>query len=182
MQTRILGQGLTVSAIGLGCMGMTHGYGPAADTGEMITLIRSAVDRGVTLFDIAQVYGPFANEELVGQALAPVHDRVVIATKFGLRIDEQGAQVQDSRPEQIRGGVEGSLRRLRPRHHQAGAACREPRRRGPRPEPRRAQAARRGWTCDGDRGRPLPARARGADAQPSSGSPRAPATPGMRTP
>jgi aryl-alcohol dehydrogenase-like predicted oxidoreductase len=113
MQTRSLGQGLAVSAIGLGCMGMTHGYGPAADTGEMIRLIRSAVDRGVTLFDTAQVYGPFANEELVGEALAPVRDRVVIATKFGLRIDEQGAQIQDSRPEQIRDSVEGSLRRLR---------------------------------------------------------------------
>lgn len=113
MQTRTLGQGLTVSALGLGCMGMTHGYGPPADTGEMIKLIRSAVDRGVTLFDTAQVYGPFTNEELVGEALAPVRDRVVIATKFGLRIDDHGAQVQDSRPEQIRDGVEGSLRRLR---------------------------------------------------------------------
>jgi aryl-alcohol dehydrogenase-like predicted oxidoreductase len=113
MQTRTLGQGLAVSAIGLGCMGMTHGYGPAADAGEMVRLIRSAVDRGVTLFDTAQVYGPFANEELVGEALAPVRDRVVIATKFGLRIDEQGAQVQDSRPDEIRDSVEGSLRRLR---------------------------------------------------------------------
>jgi aryl-alcohol dehydrogenase-like predicted oxidoreductase len=113
MQTRTLGQGLTVSALGLGCMGMTHGYGPPADTGEMIKLIRSAVDRGVTLFDTAQVYGPFTNEELVGEALAPVRHRVVIATKFGLRIDDHGAQVQDSRPEQIRDGVEGSLRRLR---------------------------------------------------------------------
>lgn len=113
MQTRTLGQGLTVSAIGLGCMGMTHGYGPAADTGEMTRLIHAAVDRGITLFDTAQVYGPFANEELIGEALAPVRDQVVIATKFGLRVDEQGAQVQDSRPEQIRDSVEGSLRRLR---------------------------------------------------------------------
>jgi len=113
MDTRTLGQGLRVSAIGLGCMGMTHGYGPAADRGEMITLIRSAVDRGVTLFDTAQVYGPFDNEELVGEALEPVRDRVVIATKFGLRVDGQGRQVQDSRPDEIRGSVEGSLRRLR---------------------------------------------------------------------
>jgi len=113
MDTRTLGQGLRVSAIGLGCMGMTHGYGPAADRGEMIALIRSAVDRGVTLFDTAQVYGPFDNEELVGEALEPVRDRVVIATKFGLRVDGQGRQVQDSRPDEIRASVEGSLRRLR---------------------------------------------------------------------
>lgn len=113
MQARTLGQGLEVSAIGLGCMGMTHGYGPAAEKGAMVALIRDAVDRGVTLFDTAQAYGPFVNEELVGEALAPVRDQVVIATKFGLRVDQHGAQIQDSRPEEIRASVEGSLRRLR---------------------------------------------------------------------
>src|SRR6266576_2787587 len=82
MQKRTLGQ-LEVSALGLGCMGMSFGLGPAADEGEMITLIRAAVDRGVTFFDTAQVYGPYTNEELVGKALAPMRDRVVIATKFG---------------------------------------------------------------------------------------------------
>ena len=90
MQTRKLGKSdLEVSAIGLGCMGMSFGYGPAKDRQEMIALIRAAVDRGVTFFDTAEVYGPFTNEELVGEALAPVRDRVVIATKFGFKIDAE---------------------------------------------------------------------------------------------
>jgi aryl-alcohol dehydrogenase-like predicted oxidoreductase len=113
VQKRKLGRsGLEVSAIGLGCMGMSSGYGPAADKSEMISLLRTAVDRGVTLFDTAEVYGPFANEELVGEALAPLRDRVVIATKFGIKI-EAGQQLVDSRPEVIRRSAEGSLKRLR---------------------------------------------------------------------
>ncbi len=115
MEKRTLGRsGLEVSALGLGCMGMSHGYGPPRDRSEMISLIRAAVDRGVTLFDTAEVYGPFINEELVGEALAPVRDRVVIATKFGFRIGPDGQQSGvDSRPEHIRAVVEASLRRLR---------------------------------------------------------------------
>lgn len=106
--------GPTVSAIGLGCMGMSHGYGTPRDRGEMIALLRAAVDRGVTLFDTAEVYGPFTNEELVGEGLAPVRDRVVIATKFGFKIGPRGVQEGvDSRPERIREAVEGSLKRLR---------------------------------------------------------------------
>ncbi|HEV7768498.1 MAG TPA: aldo/keto reductase [Thermoanaerobaculia bacterium] len=114
MQTRKLGT-LEVSAPGLGCMGMSFGLGPAADEREMITLIRTAVERGVTLFDTAQVYGPYTNEELVGKALEPMRDRVVIATKFGFDFDESGKQLPglNSRPESIRRTVEGSLRRLR---------------------------------------------------------------------
>ncbi|HUR55210.1 MAG TPA: aldo/keto reductase [Gemmataceae bacterium] len=114
MQTRKLGAGdLEVSALGLGCMGLSSGYGPAVDREAGIALIRSAVDLGVTFFDTAEVYGPFANEELVGEALAPVRDRVVIATKFGFKI-EHGKQVGlDSRPEHIRGVVDASLKRLR---------------------------------------------------------------------
>jgi aryl-alcohol dehydrogenase-like predicted oxidoreductase len=114
MQKRKLGQ-LEVSALGLGCMGMSFGLGPAADEGEMITLIRAAVDRGVTFFDTAQVYGPYTNEKLVGEALAPVRDRVVIATKFGFQFDENGKQIPgvvNSQPENIRRTVEGSLQRL----------------------------------------------------------------------
>jgi aryl-alcohol dehydrogenase-like predicted oxidoreductase len=114
--TRTLGQGLEVSAIGLGCMGMSQSYGVIPAKADMIPVIRAAVDRGITLFDTAQIYGPFVNEELVGEALAPVRDRVVIATKFGLGVDEEGQQVQDSRPETIRKGVEESLRRLRTDH------------------------------------------------------------------
>jgi len=113
MQTRTLGDGLEVSAIGLGCMGMSFGYGPAADTQEMVSLIRTAVERGVTFFDTAQVYGPFANEELVGEALAPVRDQVVIATKFGWELSTGENRGLDSRPETITSSVEGSLRRLR---------------------------------------------------------------------
>jgi aryl-alcohol dehydrogenase-like predicted oxidoreductase len=113
VQKRKLGRsGLEVSAIGLGCMGMSHGYGPAADRSEMIALLRTAVDRDVTFFDTAEVYGPFANEELVGEALAPLRERVVIATKFGLKI-EGGQQLVDSRPEVVRRSAEGSLKRLR---------------------------------------------------------------------
>ncbi len=115
MQKRNLGKSnLEVSAIGLGCMGMSHGYGPAGDKQEMISLLRTAVERGVTFFDTAEVYGPFANEELVGEALSPLHGQVLIATKFGIKIDpSSGQQVVDSRPEHVRQSAEGSLKRLR---------------------------------------------------------------------
>jgi len=116
MQKRVLGQSkLEVSALGLGCMGMSFGYGPAADKQEMISLIRTAVDHGVTFFDTAEVYGPFTNEELVGEALASVRGQVVIATKFGHDIDPETGKARgmDSRPEQIRRVAEASLRRLR---------------------------------------------------------------------
>jgi aryl-alcohol dehydrogenase-like predicted oxidoreductase len=117
MQKRKLGKSnLEVSAIGLGCMGMSFGYGPAADKKEMISLIRSAVERGVTFFDTAEVYGPFANEELVGEALAPLRDQVVIATKFGFKPDPNGGprwSGLDSRPEHIKEVVEASLKRLK---------------------------------------------------------------------
>jgi aryl-alcohol dehydrogenase-like predicted oxidoreductase len=114
MQKRTLGNSnLEVSAIGYGCMGLNFGYGPAADTQEAISLIRSAVERGVTFFDTAQVYGPFTNEELVGEALAPFRERVVIATKFGFEIDPDGQQHGlNSRPEYIKQMTEGSLKRL----------------------------------------------------------------------
>jgi len=115
MQKRKLGKsGLEVSALGLGCMGMSYAYGVTPDKQEMISLLRAAVDRGVTFFDTAEVYGPFTNEELVGEALVPVRDRVVIATKFGFKISAEGKQVGvDSRPEHIREVAEASLRRLR---------------------------------------------------------------------
>jgi aryl-alcohol dehydrogenase-like predicted oxidoreductase len=113
MQMRTLGTSLEVSAIGLGCMGMSSSYGPPGDKQEMISLLRAAVDRGVTFFDTAQLYGPFTNEELVGEGLAPVRGQVVIATKFGLKLDPSGQQVADSRPEQIKQSAEGSLKRLR---------------------------------------------------------------------
>ena len=114
MQKRKLGKSdLEVSAIGLGCMGMSYAYGPAGDKSEMIALIRKAVERGVTFFDTAEVYGPFKNEELVGEALAPHRGQVVIATKFGIKIDPSGQQVQDSRSEQIKKSAEGALKRLR---------------------------------------------------------------------
>jgi aryl-alcohol dehydrogenase-like predicted oxidoreductase len=113
MQTRKLGNsGLEVSAIGLGCMGMSVNYGPSPDRQEMIALIRAAVDRGVTFFDTAEIYGPFANEVLVGEALAPLRDQVVIATKFGFEIGTGGFRGINSRPEYIRQAVEGSLKRL----------------------------------------------------------------------
>ena len=119
MDKRILGStGLTVSTLGLGCMGMSFSYGPPKDKQEMITLIRAAVERGVTFFDTAEVYGPFTNEELVGEALAPVRAQVVIATKFGFdtSVDPKGtkgAPVLNSRPEHIREVIEASLKRLR---------------------------------------------------------------------
>ncbi|RPI08770.1 MAG: aldo/keto reductase [Acidobacteriales bacterium] len=116
MQKRKLGEsGLEVSALGLGCMGMSFGYGPAADKKEMISLIRSAVERGITFFDTAEVYGPFTNEELVGEALAPFREQVVIATKFGFKLDPNtGKQAgPDSRPERIKQVAEASLQRLK---------------------------------------------------------------------
>jgi len=116
MKTRKLGKNdLEVSAIGLGCMGMSFGLGPAADKTEMISLLRSAVDRGVTFFDTAEVYGPFVNEELVGEALTPVRDRVKIATKFGFKPGPDGGRWSglDSRPEHIKDVAEASLKRLR---------------------------------------------------------------------
>jgi len=118
MQKRTLGNSnLEVSALGLGCMGMSFGLGKAIDKNDGIALIRAAVERGVTFFDTAEVYGPFVNEELVGEALAPLRERVVIATKFGFNIDRSGTQHQqpalDSRPEHIKEAVEGSLRRLK---------------------------------------------------------------------
>jgi len=115
MDKRILGSsGLEVSAIGFGCMGMSQAFGPnPGDRGQMMDLLRAAVDRGVTLFDTAEVYGPFVNEELVGEALAPVRDQVVIATKFGFAFDADGRQAGvSSRPDAIRAAVDGSLRRL----------------------------------------------------------------------
>ena len=115
MQKRYLGKsGLEVSALGLGCMGLSHGYGPATDTRQAIELIRAAVERGVTFFDTAEVYGPYLNEEVVGEALKPFRDRVVIATKFGFTFgDDNKQQILNSRPEHIREAVEGSLRRLK---------------------------------------------------------------------
>jgi aryl-alcohol dehydrogenase-like predicted oxidoreductase len=120
MQKRKLGNsGLEVSALGLGCMGMSFSYGPAKDKREMTTLIRAAVERGITFFDTAEVYGPFLNEELVGEALAPFRDRVVIATKFGFDLSPdldprgmKGAPGLNSRPEHVKQAVEGSLKRL----------------------------------------------------------------------
>jgi aryl-alcohol dehydrogenase-like predicted oxidoreductase len=115
MEKRLLGSGgLEVSAIGFGAMGMSQSYGPnPGDRGQMIDLLRAAVDRGVSFFDTAEVYGPFVNEELVGEALAPVRDQVVIATKFGFAFDEQGRQTGlSSRPDSIKAAVDGSLRRL----------------------------------------------------------------------
>src|SRR6267142_1058437 len=121
METRKLGNSnLEVSALGLGCMGMSVGYGPASDKKEMISLIRTAVERGVTFFDTAEGYGPFTNEELVGEALAPLRDQVVIATKFGCKPDPNGGPAlntrwtaQDSRPEHVKEVAEASLKRLK---------------------------------------------------------------------
>ncbi|MFL5702983.1 MAG: aldo/keto reductase [Ktedonobacteraceae bacterium] len=111
MQKRTLGKSnLEVSALGLGCMGMSYGYGPPADKQEMIALLRAAVERGITFFDTAEAYGPFTNEELVGEALAPFREQVVIATKFGFKFDPRGL---DSRPEHIKQVAEASLKRLR---------------------------------------------------------------------
>ena len=125
MQTRTLGKDLQVSAVGLGCMGFSHAYGAPTESGEAVRLLRRAVEMGYTFFDTAEVYGtpedPHINEALVGEALAPVRDKVVIATKFGLRFDFDSGKVPlplipDSRPETIRRSVEGSLRRLRTDH------------------------------------------------------------------
>jgi aryl-alcohol dehydrogenase-like predicted oxidoreductase len=114
MQTRMLGRwNLEVSAIGLGCMGISSGLGPAVDRQQGIAVIRAAVERGVTFFDTAEVYGPFVNEELVGEALAPFRSQVAIATKFGFRFDQDGHQVGlSSHPAHIRQAVDGSLQRL----------------------------------------------------------------------
>ena len=114
METRVLGtSGLEVSALGFGCMGISSGYGPAASRDDGIATIRAAVDRGVTFFDTAEVYGPYANEELVGEALGPVRDRVVIATKFGFTFEGARQTGLDSRPAHIRAVAEASLKRLR---------------------------------------------------------------------
>ncbi|MFC7535119.1 aldo/keto reductase [Actinoplanes sp. GCM10030250] len=113
MHSRTLGSGLEVSALGFGCMGISHGLGPAADRSDGIAVIRAAVEAGVTFFDTAEVYGPFVNEEVVGEALAPFRDRVVIATKFGFGFDADDKQTGlDSRPEHIRQVADTSLRRL----------------------------------------------------------------------
>src|SRR4030095_9870670 len=116
MKKRKLGKNnLEVSAMGLGCMGMSFGYGPPKDKQEMISLLRAAVDRGVTFFDTAEVYGPFTNEELVGESLAPFRARVVIATKFGFKIDPNSGRSigGDSKPEHIKEVAEASLKRLK---------------------------------------------------------------------
>ena len=115
MQKRYLGKsGLQVSALGLGCMGLSHGYGPATDTRQAIELIRAGVERGVTFIDTAEVYGPYLNEEVVGEALKPLRERVVIATKFGFTFgNDNRQQILNSRPSHIREAVEGSLRRLK---------------------------------------------------------------------
>ncbi len=114
MQKRKLGNSnLEVSALGLGCMGMSYGYGPAADKQEMIALIRTAVERGITFFDTAEVYGPFTNEELVGEALAPVRDQVVIATKFGFKFEDGKQLGVNSRPQHVKEVAEASLKRLK---------------------------------------------------------------------
>src|SRR6187399_3255350 len=114
MQKRKLGNSdLEVSALGLGCMGMSYGYGPPPNKQEMISVIRAAVDRGITFFDTAEVYGPFTNEQLVGEALAPVRDQVVIATKFGFRFENGKQAGLDSRPAHVKEVADASLKRLR---------------------------------------------------------------------
>jgi aryl-alcohol dehydrogenase-like predicted oxidoreductase len=116
MQKRTLGQNLEVSALGLGCMSMTSAYGPAADKGEMIKLIRDAYDLGVTHFDTAEAYGPFINEELVGEALQPIRNSVVIATKFGFAIDLDTGERSggtNSKPEHIKAVADACVKRLR---------------------------------------------------------------------
>src|SRR5947208_12668091 len=116
MKKRTLGNNLEVSALGYGCMGLDYGYGPATDRQEGIRVIRAAAERGVTLFDTAEAYGPFTNEKLVGEALGPIRDQVVIATKFGWDIDPETGERRrglNSRPEHIRTTAEGMLKRLR---------------------------------------------------------------------
>jgi hypothetical protein len=128
MIKRTLGSsGLEVSAIGLGCMGLSHAYGPAVSEQDGIALIRAAVDLGISFFDTAQVYGPFSNEELVGKALAPVREQVVIATKFGFAFDDSRSTGLNSRPEHIKTTVEDSLRRL------GMESCESPHARAPPP-------------------------------------------------
>jgi aryl-alcohol dehydrogenase-like predicted oxidoreductase len=112
MDKRTLGNGLEVSALGLGCMGISHGLGPAADRADGVAVIRAAVEAGVTFFDTAEAYGPYVNEEVVGEALAPYRDQVVIATKFGFSFDEQQQSGLDSRPEHIRQVADAQLKRL----------------------------------------------------------------------
>lgn len=116
MKTRVLGADLEVSAIGLGCMGMSMSFPPFPDPAEMVAFLRTAVERGVTLFDTAQVYGPFTNEELLGEAFEPIREQVVIATKFGFDLSAGQSTGLDSRPETIRSSVDDSLRRLRTDH------------------------------------------------------------------
>ena len=113
MQTRTLGNGLEVSALGLGCMGLSFGYGPATDKQDAIKLIRTAFEKGITFFDTAEVYGPFTNEALLGEAVEPFRQQVVLATKFGFNIENGKANGLDSRPETIRAVAEASLKRLR---------------------------------------------------------------------
>src|SRR5277367_3858117 len=113
MQKRKLGNNLEVSALGLGCMGMSFGYGPPGDKQKMIEVIRAAVARGITFFDTAEIYGPFTNEELVGEALAPFRQQVAIATKFGFKIIDGKQAGLDSRPEHIQQVAEASLKRLK---------------------------------------------------------------------
>jgi len=114
MKKRQLGKsGLEVSAIGLGCMGMSFAYGSVPDKNEMISLIHSAIDRGLTFFDTAEIYGPFTNEEMLGEALSPYRDKVVIATKFGFEFQNGKESGINSRPEHIKQAVEGSLKRLK---------------------------------------------------------------------
>jgi len=115
MHKRTLGNRLEVSAIGLGCMGISQSFGPSPDRATMVDFLRQAVEHGVTFFDTAEVYGPYHNEEVVGEALEPLRDQVVIATKFGFSLDDSDRKL-DSRPEHIRGALEGSLRRLRTDH------------------------------------------------------------------
>ena len=142
MQKRKLGSsGLEVSAIGLGCMGLSFGFGPPTDTQDAIRLIRTAVERGVTFFDTAEAYGPYRNEEVVGEALAPFRDQVVIATKFGFAFDPDGGQSGlDSRPEHIRQVAEASLKRLRTDAHRPVLSA-----------PRRSERADRGCRRGGAR-------------------------------
>src|SRR4051795_6867153 len=113
MTMRTLGDGLAVSPIGLGCMGISQSFGPSPERPAMVAFLRQAVDHGITFFDTAEVYGPFENEEVVGEALAPVRDQVVIATKFGFAFDAEGKQTGlSSRPDHIRQAADGSLRQL----------------------------------------------------------------------
>ena len=147
MQKRNLGRsGLEVSAIGLGCMGLSSGYGPAVDKAVGIALIRAAVERGVTFFDTAEVYGPYTNETLVGEALAPVRAQVVIATKFGFDIESVGSRQRglNSRPEHIRQVAEASLKRLKSRCHRPALSAPRRSRRADRGRRRRGEGSDRG--------------------------------------